>query len=112
MLLFGDSARISRGIVAGIVIFLSASLVRAQIGTGQIVGTVTDSSGGVIAEATVTAVHAQTNASRTAKTNSSGLYDLPALPPGTYTLTIEMQGFGSQVRSNIDLQVGQVARFD
>ncbi len=84
----------------------------AQITTGEMTGTVTDSAGAIIAGATVTATNAATNTQRTGNTSGAGVYNLTALPPGTYTLRIEMQGFTSQVRSGIELQVAQTARFD
>ena len=87
-------------------------IVQAQTPTGEITGTITDSSGAVVVDATVTLTNSATNAVRTAKSNGSGLFDLPALPPGTYNLNVGMQGFASQVRNNIELQVAQVARFD
>jgi hypothetical protein len=84
----------------------------AQGPEGEITGSVTDSTGAVVAGATITVTHPATNTQRTVKTNSDGLYDLPALPPGNYTLRVEMQGFGSQVRNDIELQVAQIARID
>ena len=53
-----------------------------------------------------------TNTQRVIKTNGNGIYDLPALPPGNYTLKVEMPGFGAQIRNDIELQVAQVARID
>jgi hypothetical protein len=83
-----------------------------QAPTGEITGSVTDSTGAVISGALVTLVNPATNTQRTARTNTDGIYDLPALPPGTYNLKAEMQGFSTQVRNDIDLQVAQVARLD
>ncbi|MFN7651395.1 MAG: carboxypeptidase regulatory-like domain-containing protein, partial [Acidobacteriota bacterium] len=84
----------------------------AQITTGEITGTISDSAGAVIAGATVTATNTATNTTRTATTTSAGVYNLTALPPGVYTVRIEKQGFSAQVRSGIELQVTQVVRFD
>ncbi|MBL8173158.1 MAG: carboxypeptidase regulatory-like domain-containing protein [Bryobacterales bacterium] len=83
-----------------------------QAGTGDIAGTVADSSGAVISGATVTVTNPATGASRSLKTNESGLYSAPALNPGAYTIKVEMQGFQSQTRSSVVLQVGQVATID
>ena len=85
---------------------------RAQGPSGEITGTVTDSTGAVVAGATITVTNPATNTQRLVKTNSDGIYDLPALPPGNYSLKVEMQGFGSQLRNDIELQVAQVARID
>jgi hypothetical protein len=84
----------------------------AQITSGEITGTITDSAGAVIAGATVTATNPATNTQRTTQTSNAGVYTLTALPPGGYTLRVEKEGFSSQVRSGIELQVAQVARFD
>jgi hypothetical protein len=80
-----------------------------QAGTGEITGSVTDSSGAVVSGATVTLTNPSTGGQRTVQSNSEGLYSFPALTPGTYTLKVEMTGFGAQVRNDVLLQVGQVA---
>lgn len=59
---------------------------------GAITGEVTDASGAVVADAAVTIVSAQTNVSRDTATNSSGLYSVPELPPGIYSVKVVMQG--------------------
>jgi hypothetical protein len=95
------------------VVLISGNLaLRAQIPTGEITGTVTDPTGAVVSGALITLTHPATNTQRTVRTNTSGIYDLPALPPGTYNLKVEMQGFSAQVRNDIGLQVAQVARID
>src|SRR5262249_39252419 len=53
-----------------------------------------------------------TNVQRTLKTNSSGIYDAPALPPGVYTVKVSTLGFRAEARSSLELQVDQVARMD
>ncbi|MBM3788213.1 MAG: carboxypeptidase regulatory-like domain-containing protein, partial [Acidobacteria bacterium] len=84
----------------------------AQVTTGEITGTILDSANAVIAGATVTASNPATNTSRTVTTSNAGVYNIPALPPGVYSLRVEMKGFTSQVRNNVELQVAQVARID
>ena len=86
-----------------------ACLVFAQAPTGQVSGSVTDPSGAVIAGAEVAALNQATNVRRTTTTNEDGIFNLPALPPGIYTLQIDAKGFPRQVRSGLELQVGQVA---
>jgi hypothetical protein len=88
------------------------SVLWSQAPTGGITGTVTDGTGAIVAGATVTIKNTATNAQRTAASNEAGAYNIPSLPPGPYTVRVEMKGFTSQVRSDIDLQVGQVARLD
>ncbi|MBM3776559.1 MAG: carboxypeptidase regulatory-like domain-containing protein, partial [Acidobacteria bacterium] len=84
----------------------------AQAPTGEIVGAVTDPSGAAVSGAAVTVSNPATNMQRAAATNEAGIFAVPALPPGTYTVKVEAQGFATQVRSEIELQVGQIARFD
>lgn len=93
-------------------IWLFSLSIWAQGPTGQIVGTVTDPSGGLIAGAAVTITNTGTNVQRAVTTNSSGIYDAPALPPGAYSVKVAMSGFRSEERTNIELQVDQVARLD
>lgn len=85
----------------------------AQIGdTGQIQGTATDSSGAVIAGATVTATATATNYSTTTVTNDGGFYTFPSLRVGQYSIRVEKQGFQTVVHSGITLSVQQVAVVD
>ena len=79
---------------------------------GEITGVVTDTSGAVVAGATVTVTNTQTNATRAAVTNNVGNYSFPALPPGVYNVKVEIQGFQPEIRSGVELQVQQVARLD
>ena len=83
-----------------------------QTSTGEITGSITDTSGAVLVEATVTVTNPATGAQRVIKTNSAGVYDVPSLSPGTYTVRIEMQGFNAEVHNDVELQVAQVARID
>ena len=85
--------------------------VRAQT-FGQITGTVTDASGGVLVGASVTVTNTQTNAVRDAVTNTAGSYAFPNLLPGVYNVKVELQGFQSKVRNAVELQVQQTIRLD
>jgi hypothetical protein len=76
---------------------------------GTITGEVRDSTGGVMPGATVTAVNKATNATRTTTTNAVGLFDFPALPPGTYSVKSELEGFKTS-SFDVELQVQQTAR--
>jgi hypothetical protein len=92
-------------------IVCTASLI-AQAPVGEITGMVTDSTGAVIAGARVTVTNPATNQTRTADTNDAGIYSIPALIPGVYTVRIEKQGFGGQSRGDVNLNVGQVLALD
>ena len=77
-------------IVAAVALCCSPLL--AQQTLGGITGEVTDASGGVIPNATVTVVDEQTSLTRTTKTNGTGSYTFVNLPIGTYTLTYTADG--------------------
>src|SRR5215471_763006 len=79
---------------------------------GAITGVVTDSTGAAMDKATVTMTNPQTNLTRTAATNDTGNYNFPSLPPGLYNVRAEKQGFKSEARNNIELEVQQTARID
>ena len=73
--------------------------------TAQIRGTVTDQTGALIPNATVTITNVGTNISTVAKTDSKGLYLLPGLRPDTYVIKAEVAGFRAQEKKDIVLQV-------
>src|SRR5580704_4608572 len=79
--------------------FLALIPVLAQAPTGTILGTVTDASGAVVPNASVTVTNKATANTRTLTANTDGLYSAPALPPGDYEVKVEMQGFRTTVRS-------------
>ena len=93
-------------------ILLAVSSVSFAQTTSQLMGTITDASGGVVAEARVTAVSEETGSRRDASSNAQGLYTIPALLPGRYRLEVEKQGFKAVTRGGIVLEVNQVARVD
>ena len=79
---------------------------RAQ-GLGSITGRVTDPAGASVAGAHVTATQEGTGFSRTASTDTEGLYVIPSLQPATYTLTVEAKGFSTSKESSITLLADQ-----
>src|SRR6202795_5035010 len=82
---------------------------RAQQTLGGITGTVTDASGAIVADATVTLVGDQTKLTRSQNTNSNGGYLFVNLPIGSYTLTITHAGFQSQTIPMILVQANRTA---
>jgi len=78
--------------------------------SGQINGAVTDASGGVLPGVTVEAINAGTGAVRTAVTGSDGLYTIPLLPPGNYTVKASLQGFRTSQREGVRVTVSETAR--
>jgi hypothetical protein len=73
--------------------------------TGTLQGTVSDSTGAVIAGAQVTATQMQTGTTRSTVSSSGGAYSLPALQPGTYRLVVSSSGMETSTFQNIVLNV-------
>jgi hypothetical protein len=91
---------------------LCCSPAMPQGNTGRILGTVTDQSGGAIADATLTITDVQRGTSRTLTTDSSGEYVAPGLLPGTYTVRSEAKGFKVFERRNVLLETGKDLQVD
>ena len=86
-----------------ILLFLVAFAVdsaRGQTNFGRISGTVTDSSGAVVPDATVTIRNSTTNLERTAVTDAEGFYTVTNLPVGNYTVSVERNGFKKAVQND------------
>jgi hypothetical protein len=77
-----------------------------------LIGTVTDSGGGVLPGATVTAVNVGTQTTLTGVTNDAGVYQFNAVPVGAYEITISLQGFQSFKATNVTVGGNQVVRQD
>src|SRR6516165_2540670 len=80
--------------------------------TGTITGVVTDPSGAVMPGVGVTATHTETGVTATTKTDSVGVYSLPALPVGTYNVEITHSGFKKFLRNGVVIDVNSVIRVD
>ena len=94
---------------------LCSSLVaplHAQLATGTINGFVKDPTGATIPGAKVTAKMVEQQAVRETQTNADGFYTFPAMPPGSYEITFEAGGFKREVRTGLELTVGQNLRVD
>ena len=72
---------------------MASATVWAQEVTASITGKVTDPSGGAVANAKVTATDTERGTVWPAVTNSEGIYTLPRVPVGTYTVKVESPGF-------------------
>ena len=84
----------------------------AQTGTTSIRGTVLDRSGAAVAGARVVVENAGQALQRETRTNDSGEYKFLGLPPGTYTLTVEKEGFRKFESRGLDLLVNLPATRD
>jgi hypothetical protein len=98
--------------VALLLASLAASPVLAQFNAGTIMGTVTDEQHGMVVGASVTVRNVDTGLSRTVTTDNAGRFRMPNLPPGNYSITVDLTGFASYVRSGVTLAVNQDAVVD
>lgn len=89
-----------------------ACLCFAQTFNGRITGTVRDSQGAVVPLAAVSAKQLETNVTRSAKTASSGVFDIPLLLSGHYEVTVSAPGLETQVRRDVPLEVNQTVTLD
>jgi hypothetical protein len=87
------------GVVAG----------RAQVATGNIRGTVSDSSGGVLPNCSITVNHVNTGLQRVVSTNEQGDFNVPSVPVGEYRITAGLAGFQTKTLTGLVLQVDQTA---
>src|ERR1700730_18571820 len=102
-------------------IFSASGLLRAQTTNGSIEGSVTDPSGGAVAGASVTARNMDTGLTQATATTQAGIYSLPNLPPGRYSVTVEAPNLkkfaqegvtvttGTAISLNIPMQLGAVS---
>jgi hypothetical protein len=86
--------------------------VGGQATRGVLVGNVTDPSGSLVGNATITATHEATNNSVRATTSAEGQYTITNLEPGRYRLSVEAPGFKSSTITEVVLNVNQTARVD
>jgi hypothetical protein len=86
--------------------WVAASL-QAQTVSGTVTGVVTDPGGAVVPAAAITAKNAATGETRKTITNADGIFSLPALSPGPYTVDVLAKGFAEDT-SSVTLNVGQV----
>lgn len=84
----------------------------AQTFTASLGGTVADSTGALVPNAVVSATEVETGVVTKTSTNSSGVYEFPSLPQGTYRVSAEATGFKVSVRPRVVLDVGAQARLN
>ena len=82
-------------LVAGVLLSCAVGAA-AQGGLGSITGTAIDQTGGSLPGADVKVVETATGATRLAVSNEAGLFNVPALPPGSYTVTVSLSNFKSK----------------
>ncbi len=92
--------------------FVMSISVFAQSNTGSITGVVTDPTGAVVPNATVTATNQGTNEKRTVQADDEGRYEVPSLSTGVYTVEATGTGFRPTAVKDLRLAVGEKARAD
>src|SRR5579863_10051397 len=95
-------------------LWLAASVAHAQgVGSsGEISGTVTDSSGAILPKVTVNVIETQTGLKRTEETNGTGQFRVVGLSPATYDVSAQMAGFATEIRRSVTVAVGQTVVCD
>ena len=91
---------------------VGARFVHGQTTFGTITGVAKDQTGSVIPNAAVTLTNEKTGFTYKSITSSSGVYIVPNLLPGSYTLHVKAQGFEPSVTSGINLNANQTANVD
>ena len=100
------SLRLAAGLGLSVALLFATTFVQAQsAGTASVQGTVTDPSGATVRDATVTLTHTETHLSRTTKTDAAGVFALPNVAVGAYSLTVSASGFQGFTQTGV-LEVG------
>src|SRR6266571_6136106 len=95
-----------------LVVITNASVLIAQVDRGSIVGVINDPSGANVSGAEVIIRNLATDQSVKFTTDDSGKYAANLLRIGSYSVTVEKQGFKRAVKPNVDVGVNQVVRVD
>jgi hypothetical protein len=102
-----------RSAVASVAAFLCITgTAFAQDPRGAIRGRVTDSSSAFVPGATVSAVNAATGVGAFAQSNADGMYSVPFLPPGVYTIKAELSGFNTWSRAGVQVRVSETTELN
>jgi hypothetical protein len=99
-------------VLAVLSMILPRALLAQTASTGAIKGTVTDSSGAVVPNATVNATNTGTGLTRTVTTEADGSYSITVLPLGTYSLKFQAAGFKPEEVPGVTVNVSETAVFN
>jgi outer membrane receptor protein involved in Fe transport len=107
--------RTRSSIILGVVLcllFFGAGPGKSQTSRGTLTGIITDSSGAVIAKATVTITQSGTNLKRQTTTNEAGVYRFDAVDLGTYTISVQATGFRTNDVTGVEIQAAHTTDID
>src|SRR5439155_25128788 len=99
----------SRFVCAVVIAAVAAVPCLAQFTTANLGGTVVDATGASVPQATAKVLNKETGFTRTDQTGPDGAFTFPALPVGTYRLSVEKAGFSTYVQEGITLTVNRSA---
>lgn len=88
------------------------ALAQADVSSAAVKGTVTDPQGAAVSGATVTIKDLDQGMTRTVMTDSNGEFQIPVVRPGRHDITVEASGFSQYLLKDLQLTVGQTAKFD
>ena len=110
-MLFGLRFRwgVASGLIAAFLVFAGIALPQS---TGTIRGTVTDTSGAAIPNAPIAVHNERTGEDRATTTDASGIYQVPALPVGSYRVSVKAPGMAAMTASNVEVPVGSTVKQD
>ncbi len=103
--------RLHRAMLGLLFLGLSPEVV-AQTPTGRVIGTITDQSGAFVAGARVTLTNVETGVRSEKVTNPDGAYQVLEVPIGSYTVTVQEEGFETAVTQANELFINQTLRID
>ena len=103
---------ISRVACALAILLASTTSLTAQVQTGSILVRIQDDQGAAVPGATITISSAALVAGQTTGVSDAGAYRFPSLPPGVYIVKVELQGFQTVTRENVNVLVGQTTPID
>ncbi len=94
------------------VLITGANSLQAQRYLGGLSGTVADQTGAIVPGAQVVAMENSTQFKTQVTTGADGVYSMPTLSPGTYTVSVTVKGFETETQANVVLTAGQVVQLD
>ncbi len=107
----GSTVRIA-AVVLLLLLSLYAKVSLGQAVTGTLLGTVQDSTGAVVSNASVTLTNEGTNVTDRTTSSQQGFYTFPNLMPGQYSVTVEARGFKTEIAKHNQVNVEQSTRVD